>query len=385
MEIKEISREEYREIWEKSPQKNFLNSPEMIEIGGSKHLYFQFFKDGKSVGAAGIRGTKNRVGLYDYYAPRGILTDFHDGEILCDIGVEMKKALRRLRGVKMRMEPMVVRQERDIDGKIVPEGENNSDVVENLKRAGFSQVPYREGVSQIKWQFVLTVKGKSEEEILAGMKGNTRRRLKQALSLGMKIKELNREELPEFLKILNSTAERKNFSARDLNYFQKVYDALVDKSGVKFLSVVINPSESMKILCDIKKTLVESETKTKREEQDKRDALISVDARIKRLDEMFPEMENREITLSSGMFFTMKPEILHLSGGNDGRYQKLDAQYVLQWEVIKMAREQGYDRYNFYGIKENVDTEPDGVYEFKRGFGGVVEELVGEWEMKLLF
>ena len=88
-----------------------------------------------------------------------------------------------------------------------------------------------------------------------------------------------------------------------------------------------------------------------------------------------------EVLVAAGMFYTVKPEILHLSGGNRGKYLKLDGQYVLQWEMINKARREGYKRYNFYGIAEKIYEKPEGygVYEFKRGFGGKVEELLGEY------
>ena len=41
-----------------------------------------------------------------------------------------------------------------------------------------------------------------------------------------------------------------------------------------------------------------------------------------------------------------------------------------------------YKRYNFYGIKDVFDKNGKdyGVYEFKKGFNGYVEELFGAYE-----
>ena len=56
-------------------------------------------------------------------------------------------------------------------------------------------------------------------------------------------------------------------------------------------------------------------------------------------------------------------------------------QYRLQWEIIKYAADHGYKRYNFYGIQDvfNPQGKDYGVYEFKKGFGGYVEELLGSY------
>ena len=53
--------------------------------------------------------------------------------------------------------------------------------------------------------------------------------------------------------------------------------------------------------------------------------------------------------------------------------------------MIKYAIKNGFKKYNFYGIityndKNNKDY---GVYEFKRGFNGYVEKLIGEYEMPI--
>ena len=54
--------------------------------------------------------------------------------------------------------------------------------------------------------------------------------------------------------------------------------------------------------------------------------------------------------------------------------------------MIKYARDNGYKKYNFYGISENFSDEKDpeyGVYKFKKGFNGYVEELIGEYHLPL--
>ena len=45
----------------------------------------------------------------------------------------------------------------------------------------------------------------------------------------------------------------------------------------------------------------------------------------------------------------------------------------------------GFKKHNFYGIPENINERPDnyGIYEFKKGFNGYVEELIGEYELPL--
>ena len=81
----------------------------------------------------------------------------------------------------------------------------------------------------------------------------------------------------------------------------------------------------------------------------------------------------------------IQPEIIYLSSGNYEEFMKFNSQYLIQWELIKYGLENGFKKHNFYGIPENINTHPKdyGIYEFKRGFNGYVEELIGEYELPI--
>lgn len=432
MEFCEISEEEYRGFWKGNEQRNFLSSADILRLSNfDKKFFFAAKKEGKVVMAALVRGIRRKFGVFDFYVPMGPIGDYKDFATLDFFLKSLKRRLLRERGFRLRIDPNIEKIERDVDGNVVSGGRNNENIVRHLMEIGFARRPYVEGISQVTWQFVMPLrksktgadfvcsekgkceakggtdfvcskKGKcevsdgeflSDEEILAGMKGNTRRRLKQALELGMKVRYLKREELPEFVKIMKDTAERKSFEARDEEYFYKMYDAF--GSDIAFVSVTINPAETYKKLLKKKEEIEKFQGGTIRERQDNEDAKRSIETRIGRFEEIFSRSDLtlsdgktllKEITLCSGMFMLGQDEIIHLFGGNDSRYLKLDAQYVLQWEMIRKARDEGYSRYNFYGIPENVNEHPEGysLYEFKRGFGGVVWERIGEYATKLI-
>lgn len=386
MKFLEISEGEYRKFWKKSPQKTFLSAPEMAKMNErGKNFFFGVEKSGKIVAAAMVRGTKNRLNRYNFYAPRGVLVDYADYELLEFFVKNLKERLKKEGGVVLRVEPYVIPRERDIDGKIVEGGEEHLEEIKNIEKAGFKKVPYVEGVSQICWQFVLDVKGKSEEEIWNEIHAKTQKRIKQAETYGVWVEELDYDQIGEFYDVFVGTAGRRGFEARNLAYFQKMYKNFHDQGEIKYISVKINPKKTIALFEKNKEEILKRETNSIREKHEKANALKSANTKIERIKTMFSGREDEDITLSSGMFLTMKPEILHLFGGNEGKYMKLDGQYILQWEMIKMAREQGYDRYNFYGIAANIDKKPQGygVYEFKRGFSGKVEELAGEYDLPL--
>ena len=67
--------------------------------------------------------------------------------------------------------------------------------------------------------------------------------------------------------------------------------------------------------------------------------------------------------------------------------KEYNAQYLIQWYMIKYAVEHGFKRYNFYGIQGLPDksSKDYGIYDFKKGFTsdetGCVTELIGAHEL----
>ena len=384
MIFKEITEEEYRKFWKKSIQKNFLNAPEMAYTKADFKVYFLgVFKSDELISAIMLRGNKRHFNKYDFYAPRGILPE--DPKVLEFLMKNLKDFLKEKDGYVFRIDPNIELIERDIDGKIVENGVNNEKIVKNLEKLGFKKNKFVKDISQIVWEFILPLEKKTEEDLLKDMKPNTRRRLKQALELGVEIKELDEENLNIYYDIFRKTADRKSFGARDFNYFKRMYELFSKSGGISYVVAVINPKKSLEKLEKGLKETKEAEVNTKREIKDKADRIKSFETRIEKLENIFPKAEDKEIVLSSGMFLINDLEILHLYGGNDDRYMKLDGQYAMQWEMIARALNTGCVRYNFYGVPPNLteETGEKGVYEFKRGFSGRCLELIGEYELPL--
>ncbi len=93
-------------------------------------------------------------------------------------------------------------------------------------------------------------------------------------------------------------------------------------------------------------------------------------------------------------------EAIYLYGASAGRKRNLMPAYLLQWEAIRRAREQGFARYDLWGVPPEVATDVTagekslrlpaaraqrrgdlwGVYRFKRGFGGRPQLYCGAYD-----
>ena len=105
----------------------------------------------------------------------------------------------------------------------------------------------------------------------------------------------------------------------------------------------------------------------------------------KRLDEIIKlNKEDGDVIVLGGiLFFVYGNEVLSLVGGSYDKYMKYQSAYTVHFAGLKYALENNYDRYNFYGITGDFsDNNPlNGLYIFKRGYGGKVVELLGEYNL----
>ena len=157
--------------------------------------------------------------------------------------------------------------------------------------------------------------------------------------MGVKVRELKREELSIFKQITESTSKRRDFTDKPLSYYEQMYDLFHQKGEIKFM-------------------LAEA------------------------------SHEGKTVPMSAAMFMLYGDEIIYLFSGSDEQYMRdYNAQYEVQWHMIEYASKNGFKRYNFYGIQGLPDksSKDYGIYDFKKGFTaestGKVIELIGAHEL----
>ena len=391
MQFLEITEKEYTKFWEESNGKSFLSSPKISSLRKELNweTYFVGVKDNsKLLGAALIYARKTKLNTKEFYSPRGLLVDYKDEKLLTYFVNNLKEFIKKHNGYILRIDPYVIYKERDIDGNIVEGGIDNSKVVENLSKLGFKKASNPE---QVTWMFSLNLEGKTEEEIFKEMRPNVRNYIRKAEKIGIDVRELSKEELPKFQSIMEETGARKNFKVRKLSYFEKMYDLFHDTNEVKYFITELNLD---KYISNLQKEIDEKEesltklSDAKYNEGKKKNIESEIDNLNKKIEEAETIKKDKKtniISLSGSMFMLIQPEVIYLSSGNYEEYMKFNGQYLIQWHLIKYGIKNGFKKHNFYGIPENINTHPKdyGIYEFKRGFNGYVEELIGEYYLPI--
>lgn len=92
-----------------------------------------------------------------------------------------------------------------------------------------------------------------------------------------------------------------------------------------------------------------------------------------------------KVIVAGGLYMLFGRQIVYLFGASLKPFMKYNSQYLLQWEMIKYAKEDNYQNFNFYGIEPafHQDHPMFGLFDFKRGFDAKPVELIGEFNYVL--
>jgi lipid II:glycine glycyltransferase (peptidoglycan interpeptide bridge formation enzyme) len=97
-----------------------------------------------------------------------------------------------------------------------------------------------------------------------------------------------------------------------------------------------------------------------------------------------------EGTPLAGMYvFTYGEKYWYMYGASSDKKRNLKPNYVLQWEVMRWAKERGMRHYDMVGVPKpeelNEGSSLWNVYKFKEGFGGEISDSPGCYDLEPLY
>lgn len=381
-----LTDKEFKKFAYNHPQHNFFETLYMKELllkEGRTVYLVGVLEDKKIVAASLLASSFTFMGKKTFEALKGFLIDYNDYKLLEYFTNEVKKFINLKEGFRLTIDPYIPKVQRDSEANIIEGGINNKEALNNLEKLGFKPLKS----AQVKWTYVLDIKGQTKEELFASFKPNTRNYINRTINkYKLVVEELSYDELNIFKKITSDTCQRRGFKDRTLEYYQNMYK--IFKDDLKVLVCKLDCNLYLNTLKEEKEekeekiaTLSDSSSNTKKKETMKKD-IAAINQKIEEVKKL-KEKHGDFVMLSGAMFVLYNDEIVYLFSGSYDEYMKYCGQYRLQWEMIKYAADHNYQRYNFYGIKDVFDKNGKdyGVYEFKKGFNGYVEELLGAFEL----
>ncbi len=405
MKLIKLNKKDFKNFADKHPQITFHQTEEwanLKKVNNWEAHYVGLENDEKEIvaGAMILSKTLPIIKKKMFYSPRGFLIDYNDKRLLETFTNELKKYIKKEKGIFVKIDPFVEYQEHDNEGNVVEDGYNNKQAVENLKSLGYKFFGFNlmQDTLQPRWMHVIETKNRTLEDVMKDMESKTRQILRKNERCGITTREITRDELPIFKDIMKHTSDRREFVDRPLSYYEAMWDNLHDSGILKILIAEIDfniyekntieeKEEAEKALKDRiykkeKGILKMNEKKYNSSNKQDEETIKRLEKQVEKIKELKEEYGDKEI-LGGILFLIYGNEVLSLHGGSHAKLMQFQSAYTIHFEGVKMAVEGNYNRYNFYGITGDFRKENPlyGLYLFKKSFGGHVVELIGEYDL----
>lgn len=390
IEIKPITIEEFASRQLDFDCMNFQQSAEMALCQSARAVYLdtetvQILKDGQFIGQSII----NYRSIFRFFREacilNGPLLDYSamSKEELKDVFYALQKYLR-MKCDEIRINPPLVHFV--LDDKLETVETLNENVKSAFDELSFKNYVDRNCSESIDQIFVKSLKNYSSfDEISGELSSSFRSSIKKFSESCVKVREMGENELEDYYKIYSDTAERKHFPLQTEEYYVLLKKNFGDKAKImgafldcreyeNYLSSNISMFEDKIAELELSK----QSKKIKGQLNDARDRLRSF---IKRKDDYHKLGISEDIILlSSYVLVCYGKEVIIMSGGSEEKYLNFGGSTLINWEMIRYAFENGYERYNFHGtIETDQITKAKGNYHFKKNFGGNLQILLGSF------
>lgn len=401
MELVKLTEEEFDEFASNHECATFLQTRSWARLKNSTGWDSEllgFKKNKKIIAAMSLLSKVTPIGKKMFYAPRGFLLDYNDLDLLEEFSIEASEYVKNSNGIFLKIDPYVMHYQRDINGNIVDDGINNSKVIDKLNDLGFKEKFSKPGEQslQSKWMYWIRLKDKTIDDVMKDMTSKTRQMIRKNEKNGVVVREGNYDDLEQFKHIMDHTSERREFLSRSLKYYQDMYHEFGDGEKLKLYFADLHIKDKLdefkkevKLLeDDYQKVLVQIENgKAKMNENKMKLKTDEIERTYKKIDEYNDLFEKHGdvLTLGAIFYFVYGKEVLSFIGGAYEELMEFQPFYTIHYEMIKYAVENKYEYYNFYGISSDLSEKDPmyGVYLFKKGFGGEVVELIGEYDLAI--
>ncbi len=166
---------------------------------------------------------------------------------------------------------------------------------------------------------------KTDEELLSSFHSKARYSVRVSVKSDAVCRMGNREDIPTFCRLLAETASRDGFTARGEDYFFDMYDSLGE---------------------DMFKLFV---------------------------------VECNGRAIAGSVLVACAGKTWHMYAGSSEEYRETLPNFLMQWEMMRWSRDNGYMLYDMRGIAGEGDklTPIEGLVRFKKRFGGDLVSFVG--------
>ncbi len=285
-------------------------------------LAFKRAGEVKALASVGVRSISPFKMLY---VSKGPALDYSDPELVNFVLNHLQNLARQQFAVWLKIDPDVV-----LATGVPSEADDTPDLTGQAFVANLQARGWRSSDDQIQFRNTINIDlTPSEDELLAAMSQNTRRKVRIAQREGVTVREGTTADLLLLYDLYQQTGARDGFLIRPRDYYLHEWRYLIDAGLAQPLIAEYNGK-----------------------------------------------------ALAHVILFHFARKCWYFYGASSNEERDKMPNYLLQWEAMRWAKAHGYVVYDMWGAPDEF-VESDslwGVYQFKRGFRGTVTRHIGAWD-----
>ena len=367
MTLTTISKEEFTSFANTVSHRSFIQSVEMADLLEKRGNTVQFiaWKQNDQVHVAAILYSLSMTGGLHMEINSGPL--YQEETLLEPFYAALKGYAKKNGAIELVIKPYDHYQTFDSDGN--PISEEQSHFLDTLKNLGYQHDGFQTGYpgGEPVWHYLKTIKEADSKSLLKSFNKNCSRNITTALNYDISIRNITREEIPQFKQIIEETGKRQGFEDKSLSYYYDLYDSF--GPNAEFVVAEINSTAALAHL-DQKISLLNPSAKQYEQQLQKLEKQKNI------VRETLAGKESETVPLACALIIYTPSEVTYLFGGSYTKYQKFSAAFLIQYHAMKRALEKGITLYNFLGIQGIFDGS-DGVLRFKQNFNGYIVRKMG--------
>lgn len=376
------------------PNYNFYQSSyygRFMSKNGHNSYYLGLVDDSGDIKAATLVVVKNeskdrrKLG----YAPRGFLIDWDDNDLVRTFTEKIKEFLAKRGFTYLKVDPMLIFKEHNLDGSEKLSGINNTGFVRKMQELGYIHMGYNNGfeASKPRWNSI-TKLDRNINALYNSLSKEARGKIMEAYKLGFKVYKGGKEDIETLYKLINSPNP-------PIEYYLDYYQFFNEINGFEIYFARLEPAEFVN---SSKRQFEEEEEKnnylnlqiqdltvTNKEfiitEKMKSDEKLS---RYKRnmIDAIGLFQKNPNGIMVAGVaVIKYGKKVTFLTSGVDKEYINQYPEYLLRWHLMQEFANQGYEFVDFNGIIGSFNDSYGSLLE--RELGNNIVEYVGEFDLVL--
>lgn len=323
---------------------------------------------------------------------QGPIMDYDNDAVVEFFFTELSRYLRKHNAVRLRISPPLLMNHRDKESNIRYDGYYGKKYITMFQKLGFVHIDNTavdKDPTLPRWYAVKDLsKFSTSKQVLDSFDTKTKWSINNAMKVGVNVKALSIDEIDQFYDVLEHTTEKRPNVVHDKQYYRDL--ARHHGDNVQFCIAELDLAKYEKYI--VKRiglamtTVAKIHPNTKnKEKQRQRSAAVRTEqfCQVELLNVQEMRQTQKKITVAGAVFVRQGKELMYLNGRSYEKYSSYGAPYLLHFYAHLYAMQNELTRYNMSATRGNFSGNPEqhGAYLFKKGFGAVVEEQVGYFEL----